>query len=207
LIGAHNVENLALAAGLGLALGFGERAVIDGLADVDRVPGRLERVGRGAPLAFVDYAHTDDALVRVCAALRSVGAKRLILVFGCGGDRDAGKRPLMGRAAARSADLIVATSDNPRSEEPDAILAQIVPGLIDGGSAPLRRTEAAPGRSGFVIEPDRALAIRLAVTCSGPEDVILVAGKGHETTQEIGSRHIPFDDRLQLAAALEARAS
>jgi UDP-N-acetylmuramoyl-L-alanyl-D-glutamate--2,6-diaminopimelate ligase len=207
LIGAHNVENLALAAGLGLALGLGERAVVDGLAAVDRVPGRLERVGGGAPLAFVDYAHTDDALGRVCSALRSVGAKRLVLVFGCGGERDAGKRPLMGRAAARSADLIVATSDNPRGEDPDAILAQVMPGLIEGGSQPLRRGEAAPGRSGFVVEPDRALAIRLAVACSGPQDVILVAGKGHETTQQIGARRIPFDDRVQLAAALEARAS
>jgi UDP-N-acetylmuramoyl-L-alanyl-D-glutamate--2,6-diaminopimelate ligase len=202
LVGAHNAENLALAAGLCLALGHSKETVAAGLAALSRVPGRLDRVGSGAVPAFVDYAHTDDALVRVCAALRSVGAKRLVLVFGCGGDRDPGKRPLMGLAAARGADLIIATSDNPRSESPTKILEQIVPGLRQGGAAHLKPADLQPGARGFLVEPDRARAIHLAVQLSGPEAVVLVAGKGHEHYQIVGEQRLHFDDREVLAAAL-----
>ncbi len=202
LVGAHNAENLALAAGLCLALGYPAATVTAGLAALERVPGRLDRVVGGAVPAFVDYAHTDDALTRVCAALRSVGAKRLVLVFGCGGDRDPGKRPLMGTAAARGADLVIATSDNPRSESPAAILAQIVPGLLQGGAAALKAEDQRPGARGFLVEPDRARAIQLAVELAGPDAVLLVAGKGHEDYQLIGDQRLHFDDREVLAAAL-----
>ncbi len=206
LVGAHNVENLALAAGLALALGREPAAIAAGLGSVDRVPGRLERVGRGHPLAFVDYALTDDALARVCASLRALGASRLVLVFGCGGDRDRGKRPLMGAAAAQGADLVIATSDNPRSEAPEAVLAEIVAGLDRAGARRLSVREAAGGARGYLVEVDRAAAIRTAASLARPDDVLLVAGKGHEDYQILGSRRIHFDDREELTAALEESA-
>jgi UDP-N-acetylmuramoyl-L-alanyl-D-glutamate--2,6-diaminopimelate ligase len=207
LIGAHNADNLALAAGIALAAGLELGQVAHGLTALSQVPGRLERVGSphgfGRRLAFVDYAHTDDALIRVMGALRSLGTQRLVLVFGCGGDRDRGKRRLMGSAAGRGADLCVVTSDNPRSEPPNAIIGDIEPGLREAGMAPLTEAEASEGRRGYLIEPDRGTAIRRAVALSRPEDVILVAGKGHETTQEIAGRLLPFDDRSELHRALE----
>lgn len=202
LLGGHNAENLALAAGLALAVGYEPDGVALGLGRLRRIPGRLERVGEGRPLAFVDYAHTDDALARVCAALRELGARRLILVFGCGGERDPGKRPMMGRAAARGAELVLATSDNPRGEDPAAILEEIVLGLREGGARELSRVEAREGARGYVVVPDRERAIELAVGCAGPEDVLLVAGKGHETYQLVLDRRLPFDDREVLARAL-----
>ncbi|MHB8417414.1 MAG: UDP-N-acetylmuramoyl-L-alanyl-D-glutamate--2,6-diaminopimelate ligase [Myxococcales bacterium] len=201
LVGAHNAENLALAAGLCLALGYPKDVVARGLGSLPRVPGRLERVPGRVP-AFVDYAHTDDALARVCASLRAVGAQRLVLVFGCGGDRDPGKRPLMGSAAARGADLIIATSDNPRSEAPEAILGQILPGLAAGGARRITLQEARGGASGYLVEPDRAQAIALAASCAAPGTVLLVAGKGHEDYQIVGERRLHFDDREVLARAL-----
>ncbi len=198
LVGAHNAENLALAAGLSLALGCPAELVARGLAGLARVPGRLERVAGPVP-AFVDYAHTDDALARVCASLRHVGARRLVLVFGCGGDRDPGKRPLMGQAAARGADLVVVTSDNPRSEAPEAIIGEILPGLAAGGARALDLAEARGGASGYLVEPDRAAAIALAAACARPGSVLLVAGKGHEDYQIVGDRRLHFDDREVLA--------
>ncbi len=214
LVGGHNVENLALAAGMALAAGFSAETVTRGLGALQAVPGRLERVASGAaraePVAFVDYAHTDDALRRVLAALRGLGAhdaRRLVVVFGCGGDRDAGKRPLMGRAAAEGADVVVATSDNPRSESPTAILSQVEPGIRAGGKRKGAVAELKAGSSGYVIEPDRRAAIALAVELATPADVVLVAGKGHETYQVIGDQRLPFDDRVELRAALERRAA
>jgi UDP-N-acetylmuramoyl-L-alanyl-D-glutamate--2,6-diaminopimelate ligase len=202
LIGAHNADNLVLAAGIALAAGLEPEAVARGLSALAQAPGRLERVGTQRPLAFVDYAHSDDALIRVLGALRALGAERLVLVFGCGGDRDRGKRRLMGNAAGRGADLCVVTSDNPRSESPLAIIDEIVPGLAEAGLSALSEAEAREGRRGYLIEVDRARAIRSAVVCARPSDVILVAGKGHETTQEIAGRKLPFDDRIELRRAL-----
>src|SRR5690606_35769235 len=146
-------------------------------------PGRLERIdGRGVS-AFVDYAHTDDALRRALAALRAVAPRRLIVVFGCGGDRDRGKRPLMGEVAGRGADLVVVTSDNPRTEDPAAIVEAIVPGVEAAGRRRLTLDEARAGADGYVVEVDRRAAIDLAVACARPGDVVLIAGKGHEDYQ------------------------
>lgn len=190
LLGRHNVANALAAAGVGLALGLELDAVVAGLAQAPQVPGRLERVPneRGV-LALVDYAHTPDGLRTVLAALRGLGGRRILLVFGCGGDRDRGKRPLMAREGALGADLLFVTSDNPRSEDPGAIWRDMEPGL--GGAA-------------AVWEPLRDRAIAAAVAAARPGDVVLVAGKGHETTQEIAGVKHPFDDRVELARCLGA---
>ncbi|MCK6529477.1 UDP-N-acetylmuramoyl-L-alanyl-D-glutamate--2,6-diaminopimelate ligase [Myxococcota bacterium] len=192
LVGAHNLENALGALAVGLLLGLSAEDAAAGIGAVGSVPGRLERVraeGTG-PSVFVDYAHSDDALARVLEALRPLTRGRLTCVFGCGGDRDRGKRPLMAAAAARGADRVVLTSDNPRSEDPLAILADAAAGLPPGADA--------------VVEPDRASAIALAVAEAGPDDVVLVAGKGHEGYQEVGTRRVPFDDRAHARAALAA---
>ncbi|HWV38460.1 MAG TPA: UDP-N-acetylmuramoyl-L-alanyl-D-glutamate--2,6-diaminopimelate ligase [Vulgatibacter sp.] len=202
LIGAHNLQNLLGAAGLALALGRSIDEVASGLEAAAGAPGRLERVG---PRAFVDYAHTPDALDRVGACLREVAPARLVVVFGCGGDRDAGKRPLMGEAAGRLADLAVVTSDNPRSEDPAAIAAAIEPGLAAAGLERLDRERALAGAGGYVVELDRRAAIDLAVAALGPDDLLLVAGKGHETTQTFADRVVHFDDREEVRRALEGR--
>ena len=202
LVGAHNVENLLCAAGMALALGVAPDAVARGLAGSPGAPGRLERIaGPGFDL-FVDDAHTDDALGRALQALRALGPCRLITVFGCGGDRDRGKRPLMGEAAGRGSDLAVVTSDNPRSEPPGAILAEIVPGLERAGRRALGAPSAIAGEAGYVVEPDRRAAIELAVACARPGDVILVAGKGHEDYQLVAGERRHFDDREEARRAL-----
>lgn len=204
LVGAHNVENLLCAAGLALALDVPADAVAHGLSTSPGAPGRLERVdGRGIAL-FVDYAHTDDALTRALAALRALAPRRLVCVFGCGGDRDRGKRPLMGLAAARAADLVVVTSDNPRTEDPDAIIAEIVPGVEEAGLARLSPAAARDGARGFVVEPDRRAAIALAVAAARPGDAVLVAGKGHEDYQIVGTAKHHFSDREEARRALGA---
>jgi UDP-N-acetylmuramoyl-L-alanyl-D-glutamate--2,6-diaminopimelate ligase len=204
LVGAHNVENLLCAAGLALALKLPADAVARGLSSSLGAPGRLERVdGRGIAL-FVDYAHTDDALVRALAALRALSPRRLVCVFGCGGDRDRGKRPLMGRAAAEGADLVVVTSDNPRTEDPAAIIAEIVPGVEATGLAPLSPAAARDGARGFVVEPDRRAAIALAIASARPGDAVLVAGKGHEDYQIVGTEKRFFSDREEARRALGA---
>jgi UDP-N-acetylmuramoyl-L-alanyl-D-glutamate--2,6-diaminopimelate ligase len=156
------------------------------------VPGRLERVDQGQPfLVVVDYAHTPDALERALAACRghSNGRGRVLLVFGCGGDRDRGKRPVMGRIAAVGSDLAWVTNDNPRGEDPAGIAAEIVSGA---------------GKAGLTVELDRRLAIAKAVAAAGPGDVVLIAGKGHELTQTIGAHTLPFDDRAVAREALSA---
>jgi UDP-N-acetylmuramoyl-L-alanyl-D-glutamate--2,6-diaminopimelate ligase len=203
LVGAHNLENLLCAAGLALALGVDLAAVGRALAASRGAPGRLERVdGRGVAV-FVDYAHTDDALARALEALRAASPRRLLCVFGCGGDRDRGKRPLMGRAAA-AADLAVVTSDNPRTEDPAAIIAEIVPGLEAAGRPRLAAAAARGGAEGFLVEPDRRAAIALAVACARAGDAVLVAGKGHEDHQIVGTERRPFSDREEARAALAA---
>ena len=188
LVGHHNLQNALGALGAALALGIELDVALRGLAGASGAPGRLERVptDRGFGV-FVDYAHTDDALARVLAELRRLGPRRILCVFGCGGDRDRGKRPLMGAAVAAGADVAVLTSDNPRSEDPLAIIAEVVAGL--GGA--VRH-----------VEPDRAQAIRLAIGLAAPGDVVLIAGKGHELTQELASGKVPFDDRAVAREAL-----
>jgi UDP-N-acetylmuramoyl-L-alanyl-D-glutamate--2,6-diaminopimelate ligase len=195
LLGPHNLANSLLAAGCALAVGVDLAAIAAGLAQTTGAPGRLERVerrdGRG-PLVLVDYAHTPRAIDHVLSALRPLVTGRLVIVFGCGGDRDRGKRPSMGTAAA-AADLAILTSDNPRTEDPEAILDAVEPALVAAGAGYLRIT-------------DRAQAIVAAVGAAGDDDVILLAGKGHEPYQEIhGVRH-PFDDRVQAKKALETLA-
>ncbi|HEX6312879.1 MAG TPA: UDP-N-acetylmuramoyl-L-alanyl-D-glutamate--2,6-diaminopimelate ligase [Acidimicrobiia bacterium] len=193
LPGRFNVDNALAAAAIALAGGLPVDAVVAGLGTDVTIPGRLERVVGGQPFTvLVDYAHTPDALARVLEVARSLTADgRVLLVFGCGGDRDREKRPLMGRVAARGADSTVVTSDNPRSEDPGAIAAAVAGGLRD---------EHAP----FVVEPERRLAIRRVVSDARPGDVVVIAGKGHETGQTIGAVTRPFDDRVVAREELEA---
>lgn len=195
LLGRHNVENALGAAAAAHALGFPADAIARGLEAVRLVPGRLEPVDRGQPFrVLVDYAHTDGALEKVLAALRTVApGARLFCVFGCGGDRDRTKRPRMGRVAERMADRVFVTSDNPRSEDPRAIIEEIVRGLE-------RPREV-------VIEPDRRRAIALAIEEARAGDVVLIAGKGHETYQIVGERELRFDDREVAREALDRRAA
>jgi len=184
LIGRHNVMNALGAATAALALGLPASAVATGLESLPAVPGRLEPVCCGQDFrVLVDYAHTPDALEKVLDLLRPLTQGALRVVFGCGGDRDRSKRPVMGRTVAARADALYVTSDNPRSEDPETILDEILAGI------PLER------RGATVREPDRREAIRRACAESRPGDVLLVAGKGHETTQTIGARVLPFDDR------------
>src|SRR5262249_48892962 len=147
------------------------------------VPGRLELIERGGVCAFIDYAHTPDALERAQGSIRALKPRRLITVFGCGGDRDRGKRPIMGAVATSGSDIVIVTSDNPRGEKPEGIIADIVAG-IDNARGPRVETLA-----------DRREAIRRAIEISGPGDAILIAGKGHETYQEIEGCRLPFSDR------------
>jgi UDP-N-acetylmuramoyl-L-alanyl-D-glutamate--2,6-diaminopimelate ligase len=197
LVGEHNVMNLLGAVGVGLALGLSGPAIERALATVRAVPGRLERVEAGQPfLVAVDYAHTPDALERVLHAARKlVGDRaRLGVVFGCGGDRDRGKRPLMGEIAARLADRVWVTSDNPRSERPAAIIDDILAGVPQG-----------PGGAELSELADRRAAIEAAIAWARPGDVLMIAGKGHETYQIIGGEVLAFDDREVARAALARR--
>ena len=181
LPGLFNVSNALGALGAALVLGIPFDIALNGLANLRRVPGRLDPVENpGGPAIFVDYAHTPDALERVLAVLKPLTEGRLITVFGCGGERDRSKRPLMGRAASEASDHVILTSDNPRSEDPAMILAEIAAGV------------AGP----HTIVPDRAEAIDMAIRQAGPRDCVLIAGKGHEATQTIAGLAIPFDDRL-----------
>lgn len=199
LLGRHNVENLLAVAGVLRALGWSLQRVAGALGALAPVRGRLETVafpGSNGPLVVVDYAHTPDALANVLAALRPLAEARrgrLVCLFGCGGERDPGKRGPMGAIAQTHADAVVVTSDNPRSESPDAIIAAILAGM----SAPQAETVR--------VESDRALAILSAVWAAQPADVVLLAGKGHETTQQVGATAHPFDDaewaRVALALA------
>ena len=206
LVGRYNLYNILAAAGAAYALGIDSAAVRAGLERVGTIPGRLERVSAsGQPAVFVDYAHTEDALNKMLQNLAPFKKARLITVFGCGGDRDRGKRPLMGRAAAAGSDLAILTSDNPRSEDPMDILGQIESGIADGG---LKKYDPGdlrgpPDRKGYMVIADRREAIRRAIDLAGPEDIVVVAGKGHETYQIVGSRKFPFDDREECRRALK----
>jgi UDP-N-acetylmuramoyl-L-alanyl-D-glutamate--2,6-diaminopimelate ligase len=188
--GRFNVANAVAAAACATALGVAADAVAAGLDTVAGVPGRFERVDAGQPFTVVvDYAHTPDGLEKVLEAGREAGEGRLIVVFGAGGGRDREKRPAMGSVAARLADLAVVTSDNPRDENPDSIIAEVVAG--------------AAGSPNVIVEPDRAAAIAAALANARPGDVVVIAGKGHEKGQEIAGRVLPFDDVEVARATLE----
>jgi UDP-N-acetylmuramoyl-L-alanyl-D-glutamate--2,6-diaminopimelate ligase len=204
LIGAHNVENILAAVGVLAGSGVPLRDIVRLVPECPGAPGRLERVpDPGGRVVLVDYAHTDDALARVLDALKAAAAPRILCVFGCGGDRDRGKRPLMGEAAGTRADLVVATSDNPRTEDPLAILAEIEPGLARSGKGRLDPRHARMGLPGYCVVPDRREAIELALSCARPGDAVLIAGKGHEDYQIVGKEKRPFDDRMEAQRALE----
>lgn len=192
LIGRFNVYNLLGALAAANACGIRPREAVAALAKSPQVPGRMENCGNaGGATVFVDYAHTPDALENACRTLRELNPRRLITVFGCGGDRDRGKRPLMGAAAARHSDACVVTSDNPRSEDPAAIIRDIECGMKGHGHISL---------------PDRAEAIAYAVKNALSGDIVLIAGKGHESTQQFADHAIDFDDRKHASKALRDRA-
>jgi UDP-N-acetylmuramoyl-L-alanyl-D-glutamate--2,6-diaminopimelate ligase len=194
--GTFNASNVLGVLGVLLASGVALDTALATLGRVTPPPGRMQRLGSGPlPLVVIDYAHTPDALAKVLAALRPavVEGGALFCVFGCGGERDRGKRPEMGRIAAELADRIVVTDDNPRREDPATIAAQIVEGIH------------AAGRDDFTLLPDRGTAIRSAVSSARPGDVVLVAGKGHEPYQERNGVRTPFSDADVAAAALNSR--
>ena len=211
LTGGYNVLNILAAAATGLGLGLPVEQIRTGLARVGRVPGRLERVtladgaGAAGPAVFVDYAHTPDALENVLLSLRPLATGRLICVFGCGGDRDRGKRPLMGAIAARWADVAIVTSDNPRTEDPETIVAAVAEGAASTGrqlGEVAALLTADPPLDGYAVLSDRRQAIVAACSLARPEDTVLIAGKGHEDYQILGTEKHFFDDRLEAANAL-----
>jgi UDP-N-acetylmuramoyl-L-alanyl-D-glutamate--2,6-diaminopimelate ligase len=189
LPGSHNIQNALAAAAAAWAMGIPPEAIAEGIRAMRRVPGRLEKVEEAQGFSvFVDYAHTDDALQKVLMSLRQLASARIIVVFGCGGDRDATKRPRMGRVAERLADRTIITSDNPRSEPPMTIIADILRGMKD--------------KSRRVVIPDRRKAIAEALAMAREGDVVLIAGKGHEPYQIVGSEVREFDDRRAVREIL-----
>jgi UDP-N-acetylmuramoyl-L-alanyl-D-glutamate--2,6-diaminopimelate ligase len=208
LVGDFNLANIMTAVGIGLGHGLAPAAIAGGIARLRGVPGRLESVANEAGvLCVVDYAHTPDALERALDVLRPLTKGRLICVFGCGGDRDRGKRPLMGHAAASRADMTIVTSDNPRTEKPESIIDMILEGVRTAGKAERSATELNQGQTGYHVEVDRWAAISFAVALARVGDVVLLAGKGHEDYQVIGTQKTHFDDREIAAAAFAARRS
>ncbi len=210
LVGRHNVYNILAAAGVAAVMGLPVPVIKTGIKALQGVPGRVERVVNDVGLSvFVDYAHTPDALENVLTSLRGLTSGRLIAIFGCGGDRDREKRPMMGAAAGRLSDLAILTSDNPRTEAPEAIVSEIVAGtaavrdhryepqdLVEGFDTP-----------GYTVEPDRRLAIALGLGAARCGDTVIIAGKGHETYQIIGEKTLPFDDRVEAKKVLDKLAA
>ncbi|MEG0026832.1 MAG: UDP-N-acetylmuramoyl-L-alanyl-D-glutamate--2,6-diaminopimelate ligase [Raoultibacter sp.] len=192
LVGKFNVSNVMLAFGIGLQLGIPATIIAEALGDAPQIPGRLQRVNTphdGGISVYVDYAHTPDALEKAIASVRALTTGKTIVVFGCGGNRDASKRPIMGRAALAS-DFAVITSDNPRHEDPQVIIDNIVSGIVGNTSR-------------YAIEPDRRDAIARAIAMAQADDAILIAGKGHEDYQLVGDEVLSFDDHVVAAAELE----
>jgi UDP-N-acetylmuramoyl-L-alanyl-D-glutamate--2,6-diaminopimelate ligase len=188
LIGTHNIYNILAAASVGLARQIDLTAIGRGIEALALVPGRLERVELGQAFTiFIDYAHTQDALENILSAVRHVSASRIILVFGCGGDRDTSKRPLMGRTAGELADLVIVTSDNPRSEDPQAIIDQIIPGFRNNN---------------YTVIVDREEAIGYALRQARPEDIVLIVGKGHEMYQVFAQERVDFNERRIIEKCL-----
>lgn len=182
LVGEYNLENILAAISAAYAIGIDEKAIVNGVSSLNNVSGRLEKINGNGYTVFVDYAHTDDALKNVLKTLRKIANNRIITVFGAGGDRDNTKRPRMGRIAEELSDVVVITSDNPRTEDKNKIIEDILVGIIN--------TEA------VIIEADREKAIEKAINIALKDDIILIAGKGHEDYQIIGKDKFPFDDRL-----------
>lgn len=204
LVGSGHLENVLAATAAATALGVPLAVVTRAIADFPGVPGRLEAVDAGQDFAvLVDYAHTPDALDGVLGSLRSLATARLICVFGCGGDRDRGKRPLMAEAVARHVDLAILTSDNPRTEDPLRILDDAERGLEKAGLALLPNLASA--KRGYLVQSDRAQAITSALTTARTGDCVVIAGKGHEDYQIIGTEKRPFDDRETARRVLAGR--
>jgi UDP-N-acetylmuramoyl-L-alanyl-D-glutamate--2,6-diaminopimelate ligase len=202
MIGAANLQNILAATGVGCALDLPSDAIAAGIERLKAVPGRLEKVDNERGISvLVDYAHTPDALEKVLTAVRPLSRGRVFAVFGCGGDRDRGKRPVMGEIAARLSDVAIATSDNPRTEDPGSIIAEIESGLRRSGKTKILRSNSAnhnaklEAENGYTVEEDRREAIRMALFSARPGDLILIAGKGHEDYQILGKEKIHFDDR------------
>ena len=206
LVGQHNVENILCAAGVAAVLELEPEIVRAGLEGVSHIPGRLEHIeNQAGRYVYVDYAHTPDALENVIKAVLALTTDRVICVFGCGGDRDKEKRPLMGDIAVRHCDLSIVTSDNPRSEKPMAIIEHILAGIKKGNAVAYSPADLNNGYKGkgYVVEPDRQRAIALGISVSRPGDTVLIAGKGHETYQILGDKTIHFDDREVARNVLE----
>lgn len=213
LIGRHNVYNILAAVSVAEALEIPAQAIAMGIEKLSRIPGRLERIPAGNRIqVFVDYAHTGDALARALETLRRITSGRLMVVFGCGGDRDRGKRPVMGKVAATSSDLAVLTSDNPRTEDPLTIIEEVEKGMRNTSRKkypPLDwiKERNSPGKMGrgYVVIPDRKEAIDWTIEAARPGDVVLIAGKGHEDYQILGEKKIHFDDREEAVKALASK--
>ncbi len=197
LVGEHNVSNMLAAIGIGLEMGMTPVRIEQALESVANVPGRFERIQENQDFTVVvDYAHTDDALQRLLDAAQTVKQGRIITVFGCGGDRDRGKRSKMGQVAVRNSDLVIVTSDNPRTEDPQAILSDIEKGI-----------EALPTeeRCPYQTISDRAEAIQSAIEAAASGDLVLIAGKGHEDYQILGTQKVHFDDCEEARKAIRQR--
>ena len=205
LAGRHNIYNILAAVGLGIALGFSGDAVAAGIRQMKAVPGRMEKVEAGQPFGvLVDYAHTEGSLNSLLETVREMTARRVITVFGCGGDRDRAKRPRMGTAALAGSDLVIVTSDNPRTEDPLAIIGEIETGMETTGFR-VREGEAllaSAGKKPYLIVPDRAEAIARAIAMAEAGDIVVLAGKGHEDYQIIGEVKQHFDDREEARKAI-----
>jgi UDP-N-acetylmuramoyl-L-alanyl-D-glutamate--2,6-diaminopimelate ligase len=204
LLGRFNLSNILAAAAAGVALELPLEAIKSGIENHTTVPGRMERVeNRRGVTCLVDYAHTGDALENVLTTLKEIADGRIITLFGCGGDRDNGKRPIMGRVAAAMSDLAIVTSDNPRTEDPQTILEQIKTGITPLGLREYRTDELSDdfAEKGFIMSANRHEAIRLAIRLARPGDILLLAGKGHEDYQIIGTTKHHFDDREEATAA------
>ncbi|MBA7667177.1 UDP-N-acetylmuramoyl-L-alanyl-D-glutamate--2,6-diaminopimelate ligase [subsurface metagenome] len=194
LLGQYNVTNHMAAAGLCLAVGFDLETIATGLSALKAIPGRLERIDwDGDFCVFIDYAHTEDALKSVLSTLKSLCKGKLSVVFGCGGDRDRTKRPRMAKAAEQLADSVVVTNDNPRTEQPEGIISEIVAGFEN------------PNSQAITIEPDRKKAIELALKAAAENDMVLIAGKGHESKQIVGEQKFDFSDKIIAQQYLRKR--
>jgi len=206
LLGMFNLYNILAAVAAALALQIAPKDIVEGIARVDRIPGRLERVsGPHEPHVFVDYAHTDDALAKVITAILPFRRRNLITVFGCGGDRDPGKRPRMGQVASESSDVVIITSDNPRTEDPLSIIRQIEKGIPTDVMKKVDSSELENQNKVYTVIPDRREAIKRAIDIAKEGDIVLIAGKGHEDYQIIGRKKVWFDDRVVAKEFLAAK--